>query len=65
MSDERYFIVDRDSLGQWGHERGVDTLEEVNQDLKESDPDMNLVVIYGVKIPTTRRVAIHAKESTE
>ena len=52
---ERYYLVTRASLGEWGDPRGVITPEEIDDFLRD-DTDEELVVIRGVELPIERKV---------
>lgn len=47
----RYYIVDRDRLGEYGDERGSETAEEAQALLDQTEGD--LVVIYGEELART------------
>lgn len=56
----RYYIVDRESLGYLGDERGSTSLNDVNELLLGIDPEDadNLVVLRAIELKITRKVTV-------
>ena len=60
----KYYIVERQHLGYWGHENGYDSLEEINDTLAQTSPDDadELVVIKGEELAVVFKVMVESDE---